>query len=110
MLTHNDIPVLVDFGFAQKWDLTAFKTSHHALAELSGQAIGNVPFMSRISWGTPEYLEPPVSPLPMASAQKLIRYSQRARGDWHDERFSDVWSLGVSPPYASSMALTSRSW
>lgn len=62
MLTHRDIPVLVDFGFAQKWDPTTFKTSHHALAELSGQAIGNVPFMSRISWGTPEYLEPPVGP------------------------------------------------
>ncbi len=37
LLSHNDIPVLVDFGFAQKWD-----------------AGGRGSFLSSISWGTPE--------------------------------------------------------
>jgi protein-serine/threonine kinase len=37
LLSHNDVPVLVDFGFAQKWDV--------------GQR-GS--FLSTISWGTPE--------------------------------------------------------
>ncbi|KAN0060557.1 hypothetical protein ACQY0O_007197 [Thecaphora frezii] len=36
-------------------------------------------FHTRVSWGTPEYLAP-----------------ERARGDLHDERASDVWSLGVT--------------
>lgn len=62
LLSHNDIPVLVDFGFAQKWDVGARGS-----------------FLSSISWGTPEYLDP-----------------QRAKGMPHDERASDVWSLGVS--------------
>ncbi|KIR96928.1 CAMK/CAMKL protein kinase [Cryptococcus deuterogattii 2001/935-1] len=60
LLSHNDIPVLVDFGFAQKWDVGARGS-----------------FLSSISWGTPEYLDP-----------------QRAKGMPHDERASDVWSLG----------------
>ncbi|ODN74147.1 hypothetical protein L202_07598 [Cryptococcus amylolentus CBS 6039] len=62
LLSHNDIPVLVDFGFAQKWDIAARGS-----------------FLSSISWGTPEYLDP-----------------QRARGMPHDERASDVWSLGIT--------------
>ncbi|KAL7418214.1 kinase-like domain-containing protein [Mrakia frigida] len=74
MITHNDIkpanvllrddntPVLVDFGFATKWDEKS-----------------NEPFFSTISWGTPEYLS-----------------SSRARGMKHDERTSDVWSLGIT--------------
>ncbi|WVQ73507.1 hypothetical protein IAR50_003079 [Cryptococcus sp. DSM 104548] len=62
LLSHNDVPVLVDFGFAQKWDAAARGS-----------------FLSSISWGTPEYLDP-----------------QRAKGMPHDERASDVWSLGIT--------------
>ena len=36
-------------------------------------------FRTNVSWGTPEYLSP-----------------ERARGDMHDERGSDLWSLGVT--------------
>lgn len=36
-------------------------------------------FMSSRTWGTPEYLSP-----------------ERSRGDYHDERLSDVWALGVT--------------
>lgn len=36
-------------------------------------------YQSNQSWGTPEYLAP-----------------ERARGDLHDERVSDIWSLGVT--------------
>nr|XP_019045252.1 CAMK/CAMKL protein kinase [Kwoniella bestiolae CBS 10118]OCF24182.1 CAMK/CAMKL protein kinase [Kwoniella bestiolae CBS 10118] len=62
LLSHNDIPVLVDFGFAQQWDVGARGS-----------------FLSSISWGTPEYLDP-----------------IRAKGMPHDERASDVWSLGIT--------------
>ncbi|WVQ65424.1 uncharacterized protein L199_003600 [Kwoniella botswanensis] len=62
LLSHNDIPVLVDFGFAQQWDVNARGS-----------------FLSSISWGTPEYLDP-----------------IRAMGMPHDERASDVWSLGIT--------------
>ena len=44
LLSHNDVPVLVDFGFAQKWDVGARGT-----------------FLSSISWGTPEVSAPPHS-------------------------------------------------
>ncbi|ORY31808.1 hypothetical protein BCR39DRAFT_80876 [Naematelia encephala] len=64
LLSHNDVPVLVDFGFAQRWDTRA---------ESRGM------FLSSIAWGTPEYLDP-----------------QRAIGMPHDERASDVWSLGIT--------------
>lgn len=37
LLNYNDVPVLVDFGFAVKWD-TRDRTA----------------FLSNISWGTPE--------------------------------------------------------
>ncbi|UZJ57286.1 hypothetical protein CBS101457_006606 [Exobasidium rhododendri] len=53
-------PVLVDFGFATLHDK---KTN----------------FMSKQSWGTPEYLSP-----------------ERSQGVLHDERLSDIWALGVT--------------
>ncbi|WVO18574.1 hypothetical protein L204_106293 [Cryptococcus depauperatus] len=62
LLSYSNVPVLVDFGFAQKWDVGSRGA-----------------FLSSISWGTPEYLDP-----------------QRARGMPHDERASDVWSLGIT--------------
>ncbi|WVQ96253.1 hypothetical protein IAU59_003357 [Kwoniella sp. CBS 9459] len=62
LLSYNDIPVLVDFGFAQQWDIGSRGC-----------------FLSSISWGTPEYLDP-----------------LRAFGMPHDERASDVWSLGIT--------------
>lgn len=37
LLSHNDIPILVDFGFAQKWEVGVRGS-----------------FLSSISWGTPE--------------------------------------------------------
>lgn len=73
-ITHNDIkpanillssagvPVIVDFGFATRWD--PFEDED--------------PFISTNFFGTQEYLSP-----------------TRARGYSHDERASDVWSLGV---------------
>ncbi|WOO83361.1 Serine/threonine-protein kinase BRSK1 [Vanrija pseudolonga] len=62
LISHHDIPVIVDFGFAQQ-----HKPSSRGA------------FLSTISWGTPEYLDP-----------------QRARGQPHDERQSDIWALGVT--------------
>lgn len=41
MISHNDIPVLVDFGFAHKWPTD-----------------GRGAFLSTISWGTPEVSYP----------------------------------------------------
>ncbi|KAK8858890.1 hypothetical protein IAR55_003121 [Kwoniella newhampshirensis] len=62
MLSHNDVPVLVDFGFAQRWEVGSRGS-----------------FLSSLNWGTPEYLDP-----------------QRAKSMPHDERTSDVWSLGIT--------------
>ncbi|KZV92720.1 kinase-like protein [Exidia glandulosa HHB12029] len=75
-VVHNDIkpanilltssttptPVLVDFGFAQRYDPSSPSA-----------------FISKLSYGTPEYLSP-----------------ERARGLQHDTRKSDVWALGVT--------------
>ncbi|RDB19031.1 MAP/microtubule affinity-regulating kinase 4 [Hypsizygus marmoreus] len=41
LLSHKNIPVLVDFGFAEKYDLASSKAFH-----------------SNLSYGTPEYLSP----------------------------------------------------
>lgn len=77
-ITHNDIklantlvnrgagepygqPVLVDFGFARNHS-PCYGTN----------------FISRESWGTPEYLSP-----------------ERSVGEAHDERLSDIWALGM---------------
>lgn len=98
MMSHNDVPVLVDFGFAQRWEL--------------GQR-GS--FLSSISWGTPEVsaattrLERP-NRLTIRLVFVDVNWSSglvawltlgqyldphRARGMPHDERASDVWALGV---------------
>jgi len=41
MLSYTDVPVLVDFGFATRWDMRSRN-----------------PFLSTISWGTPEVSRP----------------------------------------------------
>lgn len=67
VLSLDDQPVLIDFGFA-----VAYPPDHT-------QTTGKAAFWSNLSWGTPEYLSP-----------------QRAQGEEHDERLSDIWSLGVT--------------
>ncbi|KAI8459430.1 kinase-like domain-containing protein [Phakopsora pachyrhizi] len=67
VLSAEDQPVLIDFGFA---------VDYRSACEHDPD---KPPFWSSLSWGTPEYLAP-----------------QRARGEWHDERLSDIWSLGVT--------------
>lgn len=62
VMNYNDVPVLVDFGFANKHD-----------AGSRGR------FLSVLTFGTPEYLDP-----------------QRSAGAPHDERAADVWALGVT--------------
>lgn len=62
LLSEEDVPILIDFGFAQHYSLSSTES-----------------FLSQLSWGTPEYLDP-----------------LRARGSLHDERLSDVWALGVT--------------
>ncbi|GMK59695.1 hypothetical protein CspeluHIS016_0803010 [Cutaneotrichosporon spelunceum] len=62
VISYSDVPILVDFGFAQ----------HHKAGDAKR-------FLSTASWGTPEYLDP-----------------LRVMGQPHDERKSDVWSLGVT--------------
>ncbi|KAH9812598.1 kinase-like domain-containing protein [Melampsora americana] len=79
-ITHNDIkpanvviseqdqPVFIDFGFAVSYG-----------SDWEGAEKGEKKYWSQLSWGTPEYLSP-----------------QRARGEPHDERLSDIWSLGIT--------------
>lgn len=67
VLSADDQPVLIDFGFA-----AAYPPDY-------AQTTGKKPFWSTLSWGTPEYLSP-----------------QRAKSEGHDERLSDIWSLGVT--------------
>ena len=54
--------MLVDFGFAQRYDPSSDSA-----------------FVSKLSYGTPEYLSP-----------------ERAKACYHDERLADIWSLGVT--------------
>ncbi|GAA5868735.1 hypothetical protein JCM8547_005360 [Rhodosporidiobolus lusitaniae] len=62
LLSEEDRPILIDFGFATQPDLASPDR-----------------FLSSLSWGTPEYLAP-----------------ERAKGQLHDERLSDIWALGVT--------------
>jgi hypothetical protein len=67
MISYADVPVLVDFGFAQRWDLQnsdgkgPIGATSLAVSSNKASASQEQPFWSEISWGTPEYLDPPVS-------------------------------------------------
>ncbi|KAE8208503.1 hypothetical protein CF327_g7083 [Tilletia walkeri] len=69
----HSIPILADFGFAQLHDEASVAKNFDKDGNLMPR------FCTKNSWGTPEYLSP-----------------ERARGDLHDERLSDLWSLGVT--------------
>jgi serine/threonine protein kinase len=79
LLSNKNIPVLVDFGFAEKYDMKSGTAFHSNLsygtpeASLFGSRFG------RVFLHSPQYLSP-----------------ERARGLPHDTRKSDVWSLGIS--------------
>ncbi|THH04511.1 hypothetical protein EW145_g5470 [Phellinidium pouzarii] len=62
LLSTKKVPVLVDFGFAERYEPNAKRA-----------------FLSNLAYGTPEYLSP-----------------ERARGNVHDTRRSDMWSLGIT--------------
>jgi serine/threonine-protein kinase GIN4 len=70
LLSSDDSAVLCDFGFARQ----------NKPAKDTGDAQVIIPpFHSKLSYGTPEYLAP-----------------ERAKAQMHDERLSDIWSLGVT--------------
>ena len=71
----TNVPVIIDFGFAETYDISTVATpsSHPTTVPI------NAPFISNLSYGTPEYLSP-----------------ERAKGQKHDTRKSDVWALGVT--------------
>jgi serine/threonine protein kinase len=73
LLSDDDTIKLCDFGFAQRYPDNGQKEPH-------GDSKPALPrFHSQISYGTPEYLSP-----------------ERAKATVHDERLSDIWSLGVT--------------
>jgi serine/threonine protein kinase len=107
LLSRSEQPVLVDFGFAERYELldgaesfvevvsSPLRKNGSPSCRRGNPAISNpasssstsllspstkpVPFESSLAYGTPEYLSP-----------------ERARGYKHDTRKSDVWSLGVT--------------
>lgn len=79
LLSTKNIPVLVDFGFAEKYDMKSSTAFH-----------------SNLSYGTPE--ASCVDSLLLRGFSHIPQYlsPERARGLPHDTRKSDVWSLGIT--------------
>jgi serine/threonine-protein kinase GIN4 len=74
------VPVLVDFGFAEKYNLN--KDAEEA-------------FRSNLTYGTPEVC---MLYSIRAHSSTFLKYlsPERARGLSHDTRKADIWSLGVT--------------
>lgn len=85
LLSKNDKAVLCDFGFAQRYSFEPHTDTNSNTGKIKQ------PFMSTLSWGTPEYLSP-----------------ERVKSQLHDERLSDLWSLGVTAYEVSLLSLRRR--
>ena len=71
--------MLVDFGFAEKYELES-----------------DTAFHSNLSYGTPEVSRISTMSTNCTDLKKKYLSPERARGVPHDTRKSDVWSLGVT--------------
>jgi serine/threonine protein kinase len=80
LLSEKQVPVLVDFGFAEKYDLE--KDKERA-------------FRSNLTYGTPEVCISSSGPRRSLISSKYLS-PERARGLPHDTRKADMWSLGVT--------------
>lgn len=78
------MPVLVDFGFAEKYDLDKDKDKD------KGEA-----FRSNLTYGTPEVCMLSSARVYLLNFLKYLS-PERARGLTHDTRKADIWSLGVT--------------
>jgi len=82
LLSERQVPVLVDFGFAEKYDLDKDKDKGEA-------------FRSNLTYGTPEVCMLSSARVYLLNSLKYLS-PERARGLTHDTRKADIWSLGVT--------------
>lgn len=91
LLSAQDEAVLCDFGFAQRYDLEPIEEN------ADGAAQGKRPFISKLSWGAELELLAPASPAHLSfSGTPEYLSPERVKAKPHDERLSDLWSLGVT--------------